>query len=422
MENWAEIRRLHRSENIPIKEIARLLGLARNTVRAALASDRPPQYDRPARGSLVDAVELEVRKLLADFPRMPSTVIAERIGWTHSITTLKDRVRQIRPEYAGVDPADRIEYRPGEIMQCDLWFPEPRVPVGHAQLLILPVLVMTLGFSRFHSALMIPTRQAGDLLTGMWQLLAALGGVPKTLVWDRESAIGGTGVVTVPAAGFAGTLGTRIRLAPARDPEFKGMVERNNGFFETSFLPGRTFASPTDFNTQLGDWLTVANHRLVRSTGRRPDEALGTDLAAMTALPPMAPSIGLRTRVRLARDYYVRVDSVDYSVDPRFIGRFIDVHATDLTVTMTCNGVPAGAHPRCWAKRITIIDPAHVAVAKTLRAGFTADKLARERASRHHADGHRVTLRALSDYDALFDSDFTTAATASTSSFEKATS
>ena len=115
-----------------------------------------------------------MRKLLAYFPRMPSTVIAERIGWTHSITTLKDRVRQIRPEYAGVDPADRIEYRPGDVMQCDLWFPAPRVPVGHAQLLILPVLVMTLGFSRFHSALMIPTRQAGDLLTGMWQLLAAL--------------------------------------------------------------------------------------------------------------------------------------------------------------------------------------------------------------------------------------------------------
>jgi len=105
VENWAEIRRLHRSENIPIKEISRLLGVARNTVRAALASDRPPKYDRPVRGSLVDGVELEVRKLLADFPRMPATVIAERIGWTHSITTLKDRVRQIRPEYAGIDPA-----------------------------------------------------------------------------------------------------------------------------------------------------------------------------------------------------------------------------------------------------------------------------------------------------------------------------
>jgi hypothetical protein len=211
-------------------------------------------------------------------------------------------------------------------------------------------------------------------------------------------------------------LGTRIQLAPARDPEFKGLVERNNGFLETSFLPGRSFSSPTDFNTQLDGWLLRANNRVIRSTGQRPVDALAADLAVMSGLPPIAPVTGLRTRVRLARDYYVRVDSVDYSVDPRAIGRFIDVHATEAMVTMTCNGDPVGAHQRCWAKRVTVTDPAHVAVAKTLRAGFAADKLARERAARHHTDGHRVTLRALTDYDTLFGSDFTT------TSAEKATS
>ena len=48
MEDWAEIRRLHRAEGVPIKEIARQLGIARNTVRAALASDAPPKYQRAA--------------------------------------------------------------------------------------------------------------------------------------------------------------------------------------------------------------------------------------------------------------------------------------------------------------------------------------------------------------------------------------
>lgn len=86
MEGWAEIRRLYRAERVPIKEIARRLGVARNTVRAALASERAPRYSRPARGSLVDAVEPEIRKLLRVEPRMAATVIAERIGWEHSIT------------------------------------------------------------------------------------------------------------------------------------------------------------------------------------------------------------------------------------------------------------------------------------------------------------------------------------------------
>ncbi len=238
MEDWAEIRRLHKAEGMPIKAIVRHLGVARNTVRAALASDAPPSYQRASKGSLVDAVEPEVRKLLRLDAKMPATVIAERIGWEHSLTILKDRIRQIRPEYAGVDPADRIVHEPGQAAQMDLWFPEPRIPVGFGQAAMLPVLVMTLTFSRFLSAVMLPSRQAGDLLAG--QLISQVGAVSKTLVWDREAAIGGKGVVTQAAAAFAGTLATRVVLAPPRDPEFKGMTERNNGYLETSIGSGAT--------------------------------------------------------------------------------------------------------------------------------------------------------------------------------------
>jgi hypothetical protein len=405
VEDWAEIRRLYRAERVPIKEIARRLGVARNTVRAALASDRAPRYSRPVRGSLVDAVEPEIRKLLRAEPRMPATVIAERIGWEHSITILKDRVRVLRPQYVGIDPADRIVHEPGVATQCDLWFPEPRIPVGHGQVAMLPVLVMTLTYSRFIAAVMLPSRQAGDLLAGMWQLIAGFGAVSKTLVWDRESAIGGRGRVSAAAGMFAGTLATRIRLLPARDPESKGITERNNGFFETSFLPGRTFSGPADFNVQLTDWLPRANARVVRATGRRRIDALPVDLAAMTALPPIAPAVGLTARVRLARDYYVRVDTNDYSVDPNMIGRLVDVHASPTRVVVTCDGAMVGDHPRCWAHRVVVTDPTHVAAAAVLRADFNQAKASRElaarRAARHgvrrHDDGTTVALRALPD-------------------------
>ncbi len=130
---------------------------------------------------------------------------------------------------------------------------------------------------------------------------------PKELVWDSESGIGRRNKLTEPARAFAGTLGTRIYQAAVREPEHKGIVERGNHFYETSFMPGRVFASPADFNTQLGAWLPTANSRLVRRTGARPVDRLAADRASMAALPPVTPHLGFADRVRLARDYHVRV-------------------------------------------------------------------------------------------------------------------
>jgi hypothetical protein len=172
----------------------------------------------------VDVVEPQVRALLAEFPRMPATVIGERIGWTHSLTVLKDRVRELRPLFLPPDPTDRVEYVPGELAQCDLWFPPVPIPVGASGARVMPVLAMTCGYSRVTDAVMIPSRKAGDILAGMWEIIGGWGRCPRTLVWDREAAIGGAGKPSVEAAAFAGTLGVRIKLTPARDPESKGLV------------------------------------------------------------------------------------------------------------------------------------------------------------------------------------------------------
>ncbi len=58
VEDWAEIRRLYRAEGLPIKTIARTLGISRNTVRSALPSEEgPPKYERKPAASAVDAFE-----------------------------------------------------------------------------------------------------------------------------------------------------------------------------------------------------------------------------------------------------------------------------------------------------------------------------------------------------------------------------
>jgi transposase len=110
VEDCAEIRRLHRTEGLPIKAVARVLGISKNTVKAALASDQPPKYERRQAGSIVDEVEPRIRELLQSYPNMPATVIAERIGWTRSIRVLSARVAELRPVYLPPDPASRTAY------------------------------------------------------------------------------------------------------------------------------------------------------------------------------------------------------------------------------------------------------------------------------------------------------------------------
>jgi hypothetical protein len=341
--------------------------------------------------------EARVWGILFEHPEMPATVLAERVGWTGSITWFRDNVRRLRADYRPVDPADRLTWLPGDAAQCDLWFPPKGIPLEDGTPALLPVLVITCGYSRFTLARVIPTRHTQDLLLGMWELLQQLGRVPRRLLWDNEAGIGRGKRHAAGVGEFAGTLATTLHRLRPYDPESKGLVERRNGFFETSFMPGRTFASPADLDGQLTGWLTIANARVVRTIKCRPIDLLDADKAAMLPLPPVAPAVGWVNRVGLGRDYYVRVDSSDYSVDPTVIGRVVDVQADLTRVEVRYEGRLVATHDRAWARGRTITDPAHVAAAKVLREQYQAPRPGTGRPAQHEE-----LTRDLAEYDQAF--------------------
>jgi hypothetical protein len=61
----------------------------------------------------------------------------------------------------------------------------------------------------------------------------------------------------------------------------KGLLERAHDYLERSFLPGRTFSSPADFNAQLAEWLALVNTRTRRALGCAPSDRIDADRAAM---------------------------------------------------------------------------------------------------------------------------------------------
>jgi hypothetical protein len=101
------------------------------------------------------------------------------------------------------------------------------------------------------------------------------------------------------------------------------------------------------------------------------------------------PDVALRLSTRLPRDHYVRVETNDYSVNPRYVGRRIDVRVDLDWVVATCAGVEVARHRRFYGKHRVFLDAAHAITLRQMRAEATVTS----------AVEAAVQERDLADYD-----------------------
>ncbi len=396
MEQWAEIRRLHFVEGVAIKEIVRRTGRDRKTVRKAIRSDEPPRYERAARAcSKLDPHREQVARLLRDVDGITNTRIRELIGdagYEGGKTILDDYLRELRPVICPARTYQRTIYRPGELCQFDLWEPKAEIPVGHGQTRRGYVVTGELGWSRAAAGALVFSKRIADLLWGINRCLTQLNALPETLVWDREGAIhAGGGRPTEAFAAFCGQLAIGWRILEARDPESKGALERTHRFMRSNFESARSFANELDFQDQLERWFSGrANPRFHRGIRAVPCERLEAERERMRPLPERLPPTALRRVIWIPQQPYLRFDTNDYSVDPRFAGRRVELRAGQRTVAAIAldTGEVACRHRRSFAKHLTLTDPAHQAQLDRLRGDRR----------RHEPE---VEIRPLARYDAL---------------------
>ena len=395
VERWAEIRRMKYVESLSIGEIVRRTGHGRNTVRRALRRDAPPAYRRPKRPSKLDPHRPRIHELLKDDPEIPASVIRERItedGYAGSKTILDDYVRELRPVFRPPRTYQRTIYRPAELCQFDLWEPKAEIPVGHGQSRRGYVVTAELGYSRALAGALVFSKEFCDIAFGMARCLTRLGALPAKLVWDREGAIhSGGGRPTVAFAGFCGQLRVGWIILEARDPEAKGALERSHRFLRSNFEPGRSFANELDYQLQLDQWCDKINARVHRTTRAVVSERLEQERALMRPLPAVLPETDRRFVIRVPAQPYLRLDTNDYSLDPRLAGRRVEtrVSQTEIVAVALDTGELACRHRRSFARHLTFTDPAHQAELERLRG---------ERRRPREVD---VELRPLSRYDAL---------------------
>ena len=393
VEQWAEIRRMYFVGRVSIKEIVRRTGLSRNTVRRALRSGEPPRYRRPPRPSKLDPFREEIHRLLRSDARLPGKRVRELLeeqGYVGGKSILDDYLREVRPLFQRQRTFQRTSYRPGVLCQFDLWQPSREVPVGSGQTRRGYVVVGCLPYSRAGAGTLVFSKEAPDLLYGIGACLAKLGALPETLVWDREGALhAGGGRPTEPFAALCGELRVGWRFLEPHDPQSKGVVERLQGFMETSFEPGRSFAGELDFQDQLDRWFAGrANLRFHRTLRCRPADRLLEELQVMRPLPERLPDVDRRLVTRIAPDPYVRVDGNDYSLDPRLVGRRVELRVSQRELVAVCldTGELACRHRRSFARHRTITALEHARALRELR-GAPAEP--------------EVETRPLARYDAL---------------------
>lgn len=394
VQRWAEIRRMKFVEGLSIHAIVRRTGHDRNTVRRAIRRPDPPAYRRPPRPSKLDPHKDKIHELLVDDARIPSSVIRARIseeGYEGGKTILDDYVRELRPIFTPPRTYQRTVYRPGEICQFDLWEPSHEIPVGQGQTRRGWVVTACMAWSRAGAGALVFSKSLPDVLWGISRCLRSFGALPKTLVWDREGALhAGGGEPTDDFAAFCGQLGVGWHFCDPRDPEAKGVVERLQGYVETSFEPGRSHANELHFQDQLDRWFRDrANARTHRTTGAVPAERLASEHEAMRPLPERMPRTAKRWALRVPPQPFCRFDTNDYSLDPRFAGRRVEVRAgqREIVAISLDSGELVARHRRRFARGLTIAAPEHERALRELRVDSRGEV--------------EVELRPLARYDRL---------------------
>lgn len=292
-----EIRVMARQDQ-GIREMARTMGISRNTVRKYLRDTGKPTYQsRPARQTKLDPYKsyLTERVRQARPAWLPATVLLREIqaqGYPGGISQLKAYLSPMKPVKNDGGPVVRFETPPGQQMQVDF--------VTFRRKNALSAFVATLGYSRMSFVHFCVSQDFEAVRDGLIAACAYFGGVPREILFDNMKAV----VLERDTYGpgrhrfhpgllqLAEDLGFVPKLCRPYRARTKGKVERFNRYLRESFynpLASRVQGVILDAATAnrcVLDWLAeVANVRTHAGLKQRPRDRWQDDLMQLAPMP-----------------------------------------------------------------------------------------------------------------------------------------
>ncbi len=388
-------------EGKPIREMARELGLARNTIRKYLRG-APTRGTRSPRGSKLDPFKAQIRGWVEHDHLLNCETICERLrsqGYTGETTIIKDFVRPLRPARRGQAPVIRYETPPGTQMQVD-WGEFVYEQDGVRRKVY--GLAVVLGYSRMRFVTFMRRCDAPSLIRGLLVAWTYCGGLPDLVLTDRMKTVllgmdGPTPRWHPLFADFLATVGVVPRVCKAYTPQTKGKVERAVGVIKSDFWPGVRFTDLDDLNRQARIWCERRNRRVNRTTHQRPIDRLPEErLRPLPASSLTAPFVTAERQV--SWDGFVSYDGTLYGLPAQaaVAGSTVQVSVEAGEVLIQQQGQIIERLPVCAHTGETLPHPAQwtgVQPAASLRR--------RSQPLGHLVESPPVTQRPLAQYDQL---------------------
>jgi transposase len=385
-----------------IREIARILGIARNTVRRYLRG-KPEAVPRPKRGSKLDAYKGQIRTWMQEdhlyncetmLPRL------QQLGYSGSLSTLKAFVQTCRPSKAGQHPVIRYETKPGEQMQFD-WGEFHYEQRGRDHKLY--GFTAVLSYSRMRFITFVKRCDTPTMIRCMMETFEYFAGLPKAALTDRMKSVflemdGKTPKWNPVFADFMACLGVAPRVCKPYTPQTKGKVERSVGIIKHSFWPGVRFSDIDELNEQARIWCDRLNQKVHRTTLRVPMDCWIEEQLMPLPTDFSWERFGTEER-RVSWDGFISYDGVLYGLpaQPALAGALVLVRERKRELRIFHQGeLVVSLHKRPRSQEIVLHPEQFEQVAPVASMRQAAQPMG------HQIDPPQVAIRSLTEYDQLF--------------------
>jgi len=372
---WTKIRNLYYNERMSRRQIARTLGVHRQTVKRALEMSGGPRYERTAPyTSILAPFKDEIQQMVEDANGdIMATVIQDRLSqredtplapkYQGSYPTLCKYVCSVKEKLNPKEAFLRLETPPGFDAQCD-WGKVDLFLGGEEKR--LSMFVLTLSYSRFKFARLFFLERQECFFQGHLEAFEYFGGVPKQVTYDNLT----TAVAKIlkgrnreeqdAFTRFRGEFPFQSNFAAPRKGNEKGKVENL-----VKYIRNRAFGSVSDFstledaNSHLLSWLEKDANRIHGTHKEVILSRFQREKSHLNPLPDQMPECFRIAGGKVNKFSFVQFETNRYSVPTEYVYQDVIIKAFERRVEILSRDKVIAEHQRLLLRNAEAVNPYH---------------------------------------------------------------